>query len=140
MKKIYLVVAVALILTASFVYAEPAEIRKDNITSLVGTIAAGATDTESPGLTIIRKSGYEGYFSIQPLFTGTGTLKISYQVSNDGSTWSPAVQVVASATSGTVYPYPASGVSIFAGYQRLVFAETGSANQVVITGAWRCSQ
>ena len=140
MKKIYCFMAVALMLSAYFVFAEPSEIRKDNITSLVGTISAGATDTESPGLTLVRKSGYEGYFSIQPTFTGTGTLQILYQVSNDGTTWSPAVQIVASATSGTVYPYPAAGVNIFAGYQRLVFKETGTANPVVITGAWRCSQ
>lgn len=137
MKKIYFVLAVAIMLTATLVCAEPAEIRCDNIYS--ATIAAsGSANTNT--LTLVRKSGFDGYFSVQPTFTGTGVLKIDYQVSNNGTTWSPAVQIVASATSGTVYPYPASGVNIFSGYQRLVLTETGTANQVVVTGLYRCSQ
>ena len=116
------------------------EIRVDDITSLIGTLGAGATDTEVPVKKLIRQKGYEGYFSVQPIFTGTGTLQMLYQVSNDGVTWSPAVEIVASATSGTVYPYPAAGVNIFAGYQRLVLTETGGVNPVVVTGVHRCSQ
>lgn len=104
-----------------------------------GTLAASATDYGET-LETQRKSGYEGYFSIQPVFTGTGVLQISYQISNDGATWSPAVQIVASATSGTHYPYPADGVNIFSGWQRLVFTETGTSNEVVIVGAHRCAQ
>lgn len=140
MKKIYLLVAVALMLSANFVYAEPAEIRCDSISSLVGTLAAGTTDTESPVLQLVRKTGYAGYFSVQAVFTGTGVLKISYQVSNDNVNWSTAVQIVAAAVTKVVYPYPAAGVNIFAGYQRLVFEETGSANPVVITVVTRCTQ
>ena len=116
---------------SSGVYAAD-RIYYDNIYS--GTILA------SGSVSVPVSKGSEGFFSIQPIFTGSGTLKIEYQVSNDGETWSPAVQIIASATSGTVYPYPEDGVNIFAGYQRIVFTETGTSNSVVITGVKRCAQ
>jgi len=99
-----------------------------------GTISA------SGSVNVPVSKGSEGFFSIQPVFTGTGTLKIDYQLSNNGSTWSPAVQIVASAVSGTHYPYPAAGTNIFAGYQRIVLTETGGANSVAISGVYRCAQ
>ena len=99
-----------------------------------GTIAA------SGSVSVSVSKGSEGFFSVQPVFTGTGTLKIDYQLSNDGATWSPAVQIVAAAVSGTHYPYPSAGTNIFAGYQRIVFTETGGANSVVISGVYRCAQ
>lgn len=142
MKKI-LITLTTLILMSTAVHSEPAEMRcpKDGVPNLTGkTIAASGTLYESPVLELIRKSGFEGFFSIQPVFTGSGTLKIDYQVSNNGTTWSPAVEIIASAVSGTVYSYPASGTSIFAGYQRLKLTETGGANSVTITKVVRCQQ
>ena len=99
-----------------------------------GTIAA------SGSVSVSVSKGSEGFFSVQPVFTGTGTLKIDYQLSNNGATWSPAVQIVASAVSGTHYPYPSAGTNIFAGYQRIILTETGGANSVVISGVYRCAQ
>jgi hypothetical protein len=115
--------------------AEPARVSCSN--AYAGTIAASGS-AESFRSTLTRN---EGYFSVQPVGTFTGTLQIQYQVSNDnGTTWSPAVEIVADATSGTVYPFPAAGVNIFAGAIKLVFNETGTSDQVVITGAHLCIQ
>jgi len=135
MKKL---IVLLVLLCAVTVSAEPAEIKCTNI--FTGTIAASGVDTEYPPLEIQRKSGFEGFFSVQVVKSGTGVLKIEYQLSNDGKTWSPAVQIVAAAVSGTIYPYPATGVNIFAGYQRLVLTETGTANEVFVTGVYRCVQ
>lgn len=99
-----------------------------------GTVAAGET------INLNVSAGEEGFFSVQPIFTGSGTLRLQYQTSNDNTNWSTAASIIDSASSGTVYPYPATGVNIFARYQRLVISETGSANPVVITGLWRCVQ
>lgn len=112
----------------------------ENIESLVGTIAASGTAIEAPVLELVRKEGYEGFFSVQVIKSGSGVLKIDYQVSNDNVNWSPSVQIVAAAVSGTVYPYPAAGVNIFSGYQRLVLTETGGANEVVVTKVNKCVQ
>lgn len=124
-------------------FSEPAEIKCPSIKksdgTAIGTIAADGTATTET-LTLIRKSGFEGYFSVQPIFTGTGTLKIQYQRSANNVNWSPAVDITTSATSGTFYDFPAAGVSIFGGYIRLVLTETGAANSVTITNLYRCSQ
>jgi hypothetical protein len=103
-----------------------------------GTIVKDTT-VYSDILKTQRREGMDGFFSIQPVFTGTGVLSISYQVSNDGTVWSPAVAIIATAVSGTVYPYP-DGVNIFSAFQRLVLTETGTANPVVVTRITRCYQ
>lgn len=123
-----------LILMVGFAYSEASPIHCPSV--YAGTIAAsGSAETEK---VVLNKN--EGFFSVQPIGTFTGTLQIQYAVSNNGTTWSPAVEIVASATSGTVYPYPATGVNIFSKYQKLIFNETGTSNQVIITGVFRCAQ
>lgn len=136
MKKLILTI-LTLFLMFGVVWAEPAEIKCPSVYE--GTIAASATD-DSDVVELIRQTGYEGFFSVQPVGTFTGTLKIDYRLSNDGITWSPAVEIVADATSGTVYPYPATGVNVFAGFQKLVLTETGTSDEVIITGLFRCIQ
>lgn len=100
-----------------------------------GTLAASGVHTVT-GVS----QGSDGFFSIQPIFTGSGTLKIQYQVSNDGQTWSPVVDIINGATSGTVYPYPASGVNIFAGFQRIILTETTTTDTVIFSKVQRCAQ
>ena len=119
---------------SGFVYAESGPISCSKV--YAGTIAASGS-AETNRLELQRN---DGFFSVQAIGTFTGTLQIQYAISNDGTTWSPAVEIVASATSGTVYPYPATGVNIFGKYQKLIFNETGTSDQVVITGVYRCVQ
>ena len=130
MKKIWLV-----LFLLAFTSAHAADsISCKNLFNASPTIPASGT------LTADVSKGSEGFFSIQPVFTGTGVLQIQYQTSNNGTDWSPAVSIIASATSKTVYPYPEAGVNIFAGYQRIVLTETGAANAVVLEGLYRCEQ
>ena len=138
MKKIYLLMAVALMLTASFVYAEPAEIRCDPF--YTGTIlASGTANTEQVDL--VRKTGYEGYFSIQPIISGTGVFEIDYQINNGGGWFSVnAVEIVSPVVNGTIYRFPAAGVNMFGGYMRFVLTETGTTNPITITSLNLCRQ
>jgi hypothetical protein len=125
----------ALFLLSGWAMAEPARISCTKV--YAGTIAASGS-AETAALELQRN---EGFFSVQAIGTFTGTLQIQYALSNDGgTTWSPAVEIVASATSGTIYPYPAAGVNIFAKHQKLIFNETGTSDQVIITGVHRCVQ
>ena len=133
MKKTILTILI-LFMLAGFAFAEAGPIYCPNVYST--TVLANTTVYTNR--TELNKN--DGYFSVQAIFTGTGVLKIDYQVSNDGTNWSTAVEIIASAVSGVVYPYPASGVNIFAKYQRLKLTETGTANPVVLTGLFRCAQ
>ena len=139
-KKIYVPAIVVLLFAASFCYGGPGQTRLHDVPSLVGTLALGTTVAESPALVLVRRDGFEVRFSVQALFTGTGTLRISYQLSNDNINWSTAVEIVAAAATKIVYTYPANGVRADAGYIRLVLNETGQANPVVVTSVIRCSQ
>jgi len=125
----------ALFLVSGVALAEPARI------SCPGTIGAqtiGASGSATHQR--IELSRNEGFFSVQAVGTFTGTLQLAYQVSNNGETFSPAVEIVANATSGTVYPFPAAGVNIFTKYIRLVATETGTTDQIVLTGFHLCLQ
>jgi hypothetical protein len=135
-KKLFSIILIA-VLWCGVSFAGQLEIKCGSVAS--GEILASGS-TNGTTLQLRNINGYTGFFSIQPVFTGSGVLKIEYQLSNDGDTWGPAVQIVASATSGTVYPYPESGVNIFSGYQRLIFTETGASNPITLTGAYRCVQ
>ena len=137
-KSLLLLITLLACLFVSSVQAETGYIRCPNIYS--GAIAASGSVNGVPDLNFTTRAGYEGYFSIQPIFTGDGTLKIEYQVSNDGSTWSPAVTIIADAVSGTHYPYPGSGTNVFAGYQRIVLTETSTTDTLSVTGVYRCTQ
>jgi len=125
----------ALFILSGVVMAEPARIHCPG-TSGAQTIAASGTATHYP-ITLDRN---EGFFSVQAIGTFTGTLQIAYQVSNDGVTFSPAVSIVASATNGTVYPFPAASVNIFGKYIRIVLTETGTSDQIILTGLFLCLQ
>lgn len=146
MKKLLISLIVCL-LFSSIAIAEPAEVLCDKFYPEDGASGLIALDTSvnTKVLTLVRKSGYEGFFSIQPIFTGSGVLKIDYQTSNDIRTgaskvWNTAVEIIATAVSGTIYAYPVSGVNIFAGYQRFVLTETGAANSVTVTSLNLCRQ
>lgn len=131
----HLIIALILLVMTTLTWAEPAPLV---CTSPIGaqTLAASSTTTHY----MITLDRNEGYFSVQPVFTGTGVLKLQYQISNDGANWSTAVDIIASATTAVVYPFPAAGVSIFGKHLRIVAVETGGAATVVLTGLVLCIQ
>lgn len=97
------------------------------------TVPASGTAYSQP----IDLDGYEGYFSVQSVVTGSGTLTISYQLSNSTVapyTWSTPVSASAIATGltagTTLYQFEPLTIGK---YLRLSFTETGGANTVTVT-------
>ncbi len=84
----------------------------------------------------IKLSGTEGYFSTQAVVSGSGTLTISYQLSNSKNwplVWSTPVGASAIATGLTAgtYLYKFEPYTIGAWF-RLSFTETGTSNSVTV--------
>lgn len=131
-----LLITLALIMMSGFVYGEAGPISCPN-TINPQTIAAGATATQETSIELRRN---EGFFSIQPIFTGSGAVTFQYQTSNDNSNWSPAVDIIAGATSATRYPFPATGVNMFTRYIRLVAVETSTTDTIILTSVNLCLQ
>jgi hypothetical protein len=99
--------------------------------------AASGTTTSAP---INLDSAYkpDGFFSLQVTTSGSGTAKITYQLSNDGATYvtptnaaGTAVDDIATAlTAGNSF----HGFSPpLAKWMRLVITETGTSNSVTVT-------
>lgn len=95
-----------------------------------GSATSGAVDI----------SNARGYFSIQYAVTGDGTLKLTYQLSNDAITWITPSSATEIATGLTKTSGPGSnGKDIvtfspeMAKYIQIVATETGGANSATIT-------
>jgi hypothetical protein len=100
-----------------------------------GTLAASGSAWSDPLNLAVEKPN--GFFSIQAIVTGSGTLKIEYYVSNIGPETTDMIKptgasdIVTALTAGTeFYQFPASGEPIFGKWLRLKFTETGTANPV----------
>jgi len=96
-----------------------------------GTIAAsGSYTTEA-----MDCAGLEGFFSLQWLVVGDGTMKAEVLVSNDGDTFFDIDDDIASGkTAG-------SGMAAFdvtvCNFMRLKFTETGTSESIAVTGRLR---
>jgi hypothetical protein len=136
MKKLLFTVLFFIMLTGVS-FANYPELICGDTASLVGEILADGTKTYV--IKFERKKGYAGYFSVQPIFTGTGTLQIQYARSNNGTDYATAVELTAGATTDVFYE-PTAGTSFFSGWIKIIFNETGSANPVVIVDPGLCRQ
>ena len=99
-------------------------------------IVASASATSSEiDLASIKPSGY---FSLQVTVTGDGTAKLTYSISNDGTTYvtptgAPDIKTAHVKTTGT------SGTDIYsfsiepARYLKIIVTETGGANAIAVT-------
>ena len=102
------------------------------------TIAASGTDTSDAILFGTRVP--DGFFSLQVTLTGSGTAKIEYQLSNDGTDYltpSSASDVV---TTHTVSSGPGSDgkdiykiESMVTRGMKIKVTETGGANSITVT-------
>jgi len=125
--------------------------RMHNQKPITGTLTAGATTTT--GAINLSSLGADGYFSIQVLLTGDGTLKIEYMISNvtnetggpplDAQFLTPTgasdIITAHTKTSGPgsdgldLYQFPGTGEPIFGKWLKLKLTETGGANTVTYT-------
>ena len=101
------------------------------------TVAASA-DSTSDALDL--KNRPEGYFSLQVTLTGTGTAKIEYLLSNNGSDYLVPSEAEDIVTAHTVASGPgADGKDIYifepemTKFMKIKVPETGGANAVVVT-------
>jgi len=101
------------------------------------TVAASA-DSTSDALDL--KNRPEGYFSLQVTLTGTGTAKIEYLLSNNGSDYLVPSEAEDIVTAHTVASGPgADGKDIYVfepemtKFMKIKVTETGGANAVVVT-------
>lgn len=130
MKKSTLVVLSILLLFTSVSFAADQTIVVQTTTL---TVPASGTSYSQP----MDLTGKHGYFSVQSVITGGGTLTISYQMSNsknEPQVWSTPVgasDIATGLTAGT-YLYKFEPITI-ARWLRLVFTETGGANSVTLT-------
>jgi len=136
MKRIMMIL-LALLIMSGVAMAEYPELKCGGTPELVGEIAASGT--ASYVIEFQRKDGYAGFFSIQPIFTGDGTLQIQYARSNNGTDYATAVELTAGATSGVFYE-PAVATSFFSGYIKIIFNETGNSDSVTVTDPGLCRQ
>jgi len=97
------------------------------------TIAASGVGYSQP----LKLTGKHGFFSVQTVLTGSGTLKIEYELSNSTDapqTWSEpdgATDIASGLTAGTtLYQFEPETVAL---WLRLKFTETGTANTVTYT-------
>lgn len=75
-------------------------------------------------------SRLNGLFALQCTVTGSGTLKLEYQLSNDQTTWGTATAIQAGLTAGN---YQISATTAFANYLRVVATETGAVSSATIS-------
>lgn len=127
-KKSILLALVSLIfICQSFAYDSKIYINKTTL-----TVPASGTAYSQP----IDLDGYAGYFSVQSVVSGSGTLTISYQLSNSITapyTWSTPVSASAIATGltagTTLYQFEPQTIGK---WLRLSFTETGTSNTVTV--------
>ena len=122
-----------LLLFASIIFISTANADDTiKIQNTAATIPASGVLYSQP----LNLSSFDGYFSVQTVVTGDGTLSISYELSNSKTapyTWSVPVGASAIATGLTAATYMHKFEPHCIGYfLRLVYTETGTSDSVTI--------
>ena len=131
MKRLSVLVIGCILLFTSFAYAADQNVTT-SITKTTVTVPASGVMYSVP----VDISKNIGFFSVQSVITGSGTLTVSYQLSNSEKapyTWSTPVGATAIAsglTAGT-YMYQFEPYTI-AKWLRLSFTETGASDTVTV--------
>lgn len=142
-KLIALLLVLGLFLAGSAQAAQGTIIRFELFTG--NTIAASGSLTSAPiDLNRVHPSGFFSFHMID--LTGTGTAKVTFEVSNDDNSDGAAVWVTPAAASDIVTAHTATsgpggdGNELYtfnpppARYLRIVITETGTSNTIVPTG------
>ena len=103
-----------------------------NATFVARTVTAGAT-IKSIAIDLGRQFKPDGFFSLQVTATGTGTVQITYELSNDGVTFvvpGTATDIVTAHTAGSdIYSF----APMMAKYIKIVLYESGGVNPIIVT-------
>ena len=142
MKKLFLSFVFVFVLMIGFVYAGDNHIYTNTITTSSATWV-GQTIAASGSLTSdsfdLNKYTPNGYFAIQFKFTGSGTIALTYTMSNNDSTFaSPTSE---SGSSGTIATGLTAGTYLYQfkpetfRYLKIVATETGTSDDAVVSEA-----
>lgn len=107
-------------------------------TAIFTTESVTASATVTSGF--IDLYNCRGFFSVQYLITGDGTLTLTYSLSNDGSTYITPTGAVAIGTALTKTTGPGgdgkdilSFTPMVARFMKIIATETGGANTAILT-------
>ena len=94
---------------------------------------AASTTVKSTVINLSTLFKPNGFFSLQVTATGTGTAKITYELSNDGVTYVTPDSASDIVTAQTVANDFYSFAPELAKYMKIVLEETGGVNTITIT-------
>lgn len=131
MKKL---IIITLLLLLAFPAGVLADANKINIETVFIEIEVAASATvKSAAINLSTLFRPNGFFSLQVTATGTGTAKITYELSNDGVTYvtpdSASDIVTAQTAANDFYSFAPE----LAKFMKIVLEETGTSNSIVIT-------
>ena len=124
-------IILALLLLSATVFAADGDIITNTVFN--ARAVAASTTIYSVPMDLGRQFKPRGYFSLQVVSTGTGTAKITYQLSNDGSTFVTPATATDIVTAHTVGSNFYSFSPAMAKFIRIVAEETGGVNPITLT-------
>ena len=130
MKKLIIIILLFLA-TLRIASADENKINIENVFT-AQEVTAGAT-VKSAAINLSTLFKPSGFFSLQVTATGTGTCKITYELSNDGVTYVTPDSASDIVTAQTVANDFYSFAPELAKYMKIVLEETGGVNPITIT-------
>lgn len=138
MKKLFLTVLLAVLFVSNFAFADDNHIYTETLTTSEATWV-GQTIAASGSLTSdsfdLNKYRPDGYFAVQLKYTGSGTIALTYTMSNNDSTFAApdgGGSIVTSLSAGThLYQFDPEPFR----YIKIIATETGTSDDAVIVEA-----
>ena len=132
MKKLIIIALLLLvILISGIASADENKINIENV--FTAQVVTADTTVKSAAINLSTLFKPSGFFSLQVTAAGTGTCKITYELSNDGVTYvtpdSASDIVTAQTAANDFYSFAPE----LAKYMKIVLEETGDVNPITIT-------
>lgn len=130
-KLISIALLLLVILISGIAYADENKINIENV--FTAQVVTADTTVKSAVINLSTLFKPNGFFSLQVTATGTGTCKITYELSNDGVTYVTPDSASDIVTAQTVANDFYSFAPELAKYMKVVLEETGDVNPITIT-------
>ncbi len=130
MKKLIIIILLFLA-TSAMAFADENKINIETVFTEQDVTASATVKSAAINLSTLFKPS--GFFSLQVTATGTGTCKITYELSNDGVTYVTPDSASDIVTAQTVANDFYSFAPELAKYMKIVLEETGGVNPITIT-------
>lgn len=140
-KLVSLLIVVAMVFALTGVCGATDNKKEITVHNSFYTTAVSASGTADSSVIDLSRLKPEGYFSLQLAVTGSGTVKVQYMLSNDGTNYvipSSATDIVTGFTSSSGPGSDGKDVFSFqpeiAKYIKLRVTETGGSSSATVTG------